>query len=94
MLILAYRKDEAELKSREVGVMFENLRVVGLGSSSSYQSTFGSLFDPFVMLEKIQNLRHPPIKDILTDFEGTVKPGEMLCEIHHLLLVSQLTVVE
>ncbi|KAK7045764.1 ATP-binding cassette transporter snq2 [Paramarasmius palmivorus] len=72
------KKDEAELKSREVGVMFENLRVVGLGSSSSYQPTFGSLFDPFVMLEKIQNLRHPPIKDILVDFEGTVKPGEML----------------
>ncbi|KAK7025542.1 ATP-binding cassette transporter snq2 [Paramarasmius palmivorus] len=72
------KKDEADLKSREIGVMFENLRVVGLGSSSSYQPTFGSLFNPVDMLEKIQNLRHPTTKDILSDFEGVVKPGEML----------------
>lgn len=58
--------------------MFKDLRVVGLGSAASYQTTFGSLFDPRVMAEKFRNLRNPPLRDILYGFEGVVRPGEML----------------
>jgi ATP-binding cassette subfamily G (WHITE) protein 2 (SNQ2) len=29
-------------------------------------------------IRTLQTLRHPPVRDILTDFEGLVKPGEML----------------
>ncbi|KAI3614170.1 pleiotropic drug resistance abc transporter [Moniliophthora roreri] len=57
--------------------MFEdsNLRVVGLGPASSYQSTFGSLFDPRVIIENIQKLRHPTTLDLLSGFEAVAKPG-------------------
>ena len=58
--------------------MFKDLRVVGLGAAASYQPTFGSFFNPKLILEKIQALRHPPLRDILSGFEGVVRPGEML----------------
>jgi ATP-binding cassette, subfamily G (WHITE), member 2, SNQ2 len=58
--------------------MFKDLHVVGLGAAASYQTTFGSFFNPMVILEKIRTLRHPPLRDILTGFEGVVRPGQML----------------
>lgn len=58
--------------------MFHNLRVVGLGSAENYQSTFGSLFDPHVLLQSLHEARKPPLRDILSGFEGVVRPGEML----------------
>ncbi|KAN0136953.1 ABC-2 type transporter domain containing protein [Lactarius tabidus] len=71
-------RDRAGVQSRELGVMFKDLRVVGLGAAASYQPTFGSFFNPKVILEKIRTLRHPPLRDILSGFEGVVRPGEML----------------
>jgi ATP-binding cassette, subfamily G (WHITE), member 2, SNQ2 len=58
--------------------MFKDLHVVGLGAAASYQNTFGSVFDPRAILEKIRASRHPSLRDILTGFEGVVRPGEML----------------
>ncbi|KAH9934163.1 pleiotropic drug resistance ABC transporter [Fomitopsis serialis] len=72
------RKDESDIKRRELGVVFDNLRVVGLGASVSYQPTLGSTLNPFQIFETIKKIRHPPVKDILSGFEGCVKPGEML----------------
>ncbi|KAH8987621.1 ABC-2 type transporter-domain-containing protein [Lactarius akahatsu] len=72
------RQDRAGIHSRELGVMFKDLRVVGLGAAASYQPTFGSLFNPKVILEKIQASRHLPLRDILSGFEGVIRPGEML----------------
>jgi ATP-binding cassette subfamily G (WHITE) protein 2 (SNQ2) len=71
-------RDRAGIQSRELGVMFKDLRVVGLGAAASYQPTFGSFFNPKIILEKIQAFRHPPLRDILSGFEGVVRPGEML----------------
>jgi ATP-binding cassette, subfamily G (WHITE), member 2, SNQ2 len=59
--------------------MFRDLRVVGLGSSASYIPTLGSMFNPLNILEAVQKARHPPVRDILSGFEGSVRPGEMLC---------------
>ncbi|PFH49073.1 hypothetical protein AMATHDRAFT_148472 [Amanita thiersii Skay4041] len=72
------RREKASIKARQLGVMFRNLRVVGLGSMASYIPTFGSMFNPAAMLESIQSLRHPPLRDILSGFEGVVRPSEML----------------
>jgi ATP-binding cassette subfamily G (WHITE) protein 2 (SNQ2) len=77
-LSLAVRRDRAGIQSRELGVMFQDLRVVGLGAAASYQPTFGSMFNPKAILQNIQTLRHPPLRDILSGFEGVVRPGEML----------------
>jgi ATP-binding cassette subfamily G (WHITE) protein 2 (SNQ2) len=73
------RLDDGLIKTRELGVMFQDLRVVGLGASVSYQSTLGSLFNPLRIIEFIQSIRHPPVRDILSGFEGAVRPGQMLC---------------
>ena len=58
--------------------MFKDLRVVGLGSTASYQDTLGPLFNPKNILNNIRNIRNPPLRDILSGFEGVVRPGEML----------------
>jgi ATP-binding cassette subfamily G (WHITE) protein 2 (SNQ2) len=49
-----------------------------------YQPTLGSVLNPFIIIEGIKNARHPPLKDILVDFERVVKPGEMLRESYYL----------
>ncbi|GLB42433.1 putative ABC transporter superfamily, ABCG family. PDR (TC 3.A.1.205) subfamily protein [Lyophyllum shimeji] len=75
---LVKKKEEAGVLTRELGVQWEDLRVVGLGTTASYQPTVGSLFDPRSIIEKIQTLRNPPVRDIISGFEGVVRPGEML----------------
>lgn len=61
--------------------MFRDLEVIGLGATASYQSTLGSLFNPLNILRSIQQVRHPPVRDILSGFEGVVRPGQMLCRL-------------
>ncbi|PIL29236.1 ATP-binding cassette transporter [Ganoderma sinense ZZ0214-1] len=70
--------DEADIKRRELGVAFRDLRVVGVGSSASYQSTFGSSINPLNALRGIRDAIHPATRDILSGFEGVVRPGEMM----------------
>jgi ATP-binding cassette subfamily G (WHITE) protein 2 (SNQ2) len=72
------RRDEEEIKWRELGVVFNDLRVVGIGARSSLQPTMGSLFSPSSLLRAISEARHPHVRDILSGFEGVVAPGEML----------------
>ncbi|CCM03954.1 uncharacterized protein FIBRA_06107 [Fibroporia radiculosa] len=70
--------DLSDIKRRELGVLFEDLRVVGLGASAAIQPTFGSVLNPSNWLSGIRDLRHPATRDILSGFEGVVRPGEML----------------
>lgn len=72
--------DESSIQKREIGVMFKDLRVVGLGATASHQATFGSFLNPMNLLRTINSLRHPAVRDILQGFEGVVRPGEMLRE--------------
>ncbi|EAU89680.2 hba2 [Coprinopsis cinerea okayama7 len=72
------RRDQSEIKPRQLGVVFRNLRVVGLKAAASFQPTVGSLFNPADVVQNIQNARHPPVRNILDGFEGVVRPGEML----------------
>lgn len=51
---------------------------MGLGASTKYQDTVFSLFNPLNFASRIRDVFHPPVKDILDGFEGSVKPGEML----------------
>ncbi|KAF7360014.1 Pleiotropic drug resistance ABC transporter [Mycena venus] len=70
--------EEAEVEGREIGVAFQDLRVVGLGASASYQPTLGSVLSPFAIFETISAMRRPPLRNILEGFSGVVRPGEML----------------
>lgn len=72
------KKREAQVKVRELGVMFRDLQVIGLGSTASCQPTLGSVLNPLNILESIQHARHPSLRDIISGFEGVVRPGEML----------------
>lgn len=86
------RRDEAEILTREIGVLFEDLRVVGLGATASYQPTLGSVLSPLTAIEQLRTLRHPPLRDILSGLEGVVRPGEMLRkQLGHTLLFSIFT---
>ncbi|KAI8989100.1 pleiotropic drug resistance ABC transporter [Trametes punicea] len=72
------RLDEADIKRRELGVMFQDLRVVGVGAAASYQPTLGSVLNPLNLVRRVQAALHPATRDILNGFNGVVRPGEML----------------
>ncbi|KAF7984807.1 hypothetical protein HWV62_11820 [Athelia sp. TMB] len=72
------RQEDTGHLPRSLGVVFEDLRVTGLGASASFAPTLGSFLSPFNKPAAINALRHPPVKDILRGFEGCVRPGEML----------------
>ncbi|KAI0767296.1 pleiotropic drug resistance ABC transporter [Fomes fomentarius] len=72
------RLDESDIKRRELGVAFRNLRVTGVGAAASYQETFGSVLSPLNFVSGIRGALRPATRDILTGFEGVVRPGEML----------------
>ncbi|KZT01955.1 pleiotropic drug resistance ABC transporter [Laetiporus sulphureus 93-53] len=72
------KMDRVDIKRRELGVLFDNLRVIGLGSSAARQPTLGSTLNPLSWLGAIQNIRRPATREILSGFEGVVAPGEML----------------
>ncbi|GBE83477.1 pleiotropic drug resistance ABC transporter [Sparassis latifolia] len=72
------KSDKSDIKRRELGVVFQDLRVRGLGASATYQPTLGSVLSPLYLIEKVMELRHPHVRDLLSGFEGVVRPGEML----------------
>ena len=72
------RQEEESVVQRELGVVFQDLRVQGRGADASYLDTVGSLFNPLNIPARIREARHPSVRDILYGFEGVVKPGEML----------------
>lgn len=73
------RRDDANIKSRELGIVFEDLRVVGVGATASHQPTLAAMFNP---LANRHATKQAKTRDILSGFEGTVLPGEMLCMFH------------
>ncbi|TCD65301.1 hypothetical protein EIP91_002826 [Steccherinum ochraceum] len=75
---LMRRAIESGVKTRELGVMFKDLKVVGLGATARHQTTFGSMLNPVGALRAINGLRRPALRHILEGFEGVVRPGEML----------------
>jgi ATP-binding cassette subfamily G (WHITE) protein 2 (SNQ2) len=73
-----------EEKTRHVGLVFKNLTVKGMGLGAALQPTVGDMFLGLPRLisglfskgKKIGG--KPPVRTILNDFNGCVKPGEML----------------
>ena len=72
-------------KTRHVGLVFRNLTVKGMGLGAALQPT---LSDPFLGIPRMLTalfsggrkrvVGKPPIRTILNDFTGCVRPGEML----------------
>ena len=72
------RQNDADIKRRELGVYFKDLRVTGIGATASYQETVGSMFNPKVIWRGCKSSLRPATRTILHDFNGVVRPGEML----------------
>lgn len=78
------REQSEEEKTRHVGLVFKNLTVKGMGLGAALQPTLG---DPFLGLPRLISRvftkgksasGQPPVRTILNDFTGCVRPGEML----------------
>lgn len=80
------RQEQSEdEKTKHLGLVFKNLTVKGLGLGAALQ---GTLADPFLALPRLFKsllsggvkaaTGKPPIRTILNDFTGSIRPGEML----------------
>lgn len=74
-----------EEKTRHVGVVFKNLTVKGMGVGAALQPSVGDLFlniprffKNLVTKGPRKAAGKPPVRTILDDFSGCIKPGEML----------------
>lgn len=70
-------------KTRHVGLVWKNLTVKGVGLGAALQPTIS---DPFLalprlimgLLSKSGGIQKPPVRTLINDFSGCVRPGEML----------------
>lgn len=74
-----------EEKTRHLGVVFRNLTVKGMGVGAALQPSVGDIFLGLPRFFKTLVARgprkaagKPPVRTIIDDFNGCVKPGEML----------------
>ncbi|KAF2092595.1 hypothetical protein NA57DRAFT_82150 [Rhizodiscina lignyota] len=70
--------DEEEVKRKRAGIVFKGLNVSGSGSALNIQNTVGSLLMAPFHIGEFVNIGHKPQKQILKDFDGVLKSGEML----------------
>jgi ATP-binding cassette, subfamily G (WHITE), member 2, PDR len=73
-------RDPERYPMRTAGVSFTNLNVYGYGSPTDYQKTVGNVWLHYLgMFKRLIGVGKKLIKiQILRDFEGLVKAGEML----------------
>ncbi|ORX96976.1 ABC-2 type transporter-domain-containing protein [Clohesyomyces aquaticus] len=84
--VLRGNKDEEELagiKSKRIGVVWDNLTVSGIGGVKNYVKTFPdafvSFFNVYATAKAILGLGNKGREfDILKNFKGVAKPGEMV----------------
>lgn len=79
------QESSEEEKTRHLGVVFKNLTVKGMGVGAALQPSVGDLFlDPLRFIKNVftkgprKSAGKPPVRTILDDFSGCIKPGEML----------------
>ncbi|ERF76616.1 hypothetical protein EPUS_04436 [Endocarpon pusillum Z07020] len=79
------QENSEEEKTRHVGVVFKNLNVRGMGLGAVLQETNGDIFlGPVRFLRNLLTkgikaaVGKPPVRNILSDFTGCIRPGEML----------------
>lgn len=75
---LLQRGEQQGVKSRNAGVCFQNVSTYGVGAGVAFEQTiFDPLTAPFRLKELIKGLK-APTKQIIHNFNGVVKEGEML----------------
>jgi hypothetical protein len=76
------RLEDSGIVPNTLGVYFKDLRVVGAGASAFFQDTVGSRLNPKVAYNDIHRALRPETRDILSGFNGVIRPGEMLRKFH------------
>ena len=81
----ARQEHSEEAANRHSGVIFRGLTVKGVGLGASLQPTVGDIFLALPRKLKILFTKgakaaggKPPVRELLSHFDGCVKPGEML----------------
>ncbi|KAI1408175.1 ABC-2 type transporter [Hypoxylon sp. FL1857] len=81
----ARQQHSEEEKTRHAGVVFKNLTVKGAGLGASLQPTVGDMFlGPPRFLKNLVTkglkaaIAKPPVRELLSNFNGCVRPGEIL----------------
>lgn len=70
------RGERDHLKGRKLGVTWKNLNIKGVGADAAFNENVLSQFN---ISQQIKESRHPaPLKAIVSNSHGCVKPGEML----------------
>jgi hypothetical protein len=78
MLLAIRSRDKERYPDRTAGVAFENLSVHGYGSPTDYQKdVLNSLLEGGTLIRKLMGMKMQRIQ-ILREFDGLVKSGEML----------------
>lgn len=79
------QESSEEEKTRHVGVIFKNLTVKGMGVGAALQPSVGDIFlglprflKNLITRGPRQAAGKPPVRTILDDFSGCIKPGEMV----------------
>lgn len=76
--MLVRTMDEEGVKRRRAGFVFKNLSVAGSGAALQLQKNVGSLFLAPVRLNEYVSFGRKAEKQILRNFDGVLKSGEML----------------
>ncbi|KAL9602839.1 MAG: hypothetical protein Q9219_001534 [cf. Caloplaca sp. 3 TL-2023] len=72
----AERGEKDNMPARKLGITWKDLNVKGIGSDAAFNENVLSQFN---LPQNIKEARHaPPLKTIIEDSHGCVKPGEML----------------
>lgn len=75
------QENSEEEKSRHVGLVFKNLTVKGIGLGAALQPTLSDIFLGLprrLMSKNKKDAGKPPIRTILSNITGCIRPGEML----------------
>lgn len=52
--------------------------MVGTGATTSFQNTVGATLNPKAVYDNIRRTLRPETRDILSAFNGVIRPSEML----------------
>ncbi|RAL67057.1 hypothetical protein DID88_007837 [Monilinia fructigena] len=79
-LVQIQSRDPERYPNRTAGIAYKNLNAHGFGDPTDYQKTFGNYpLEIAGMAKRVLGLSKPTKIQILRDFDGLVRSGELLC---------------
>ncbi|KAK9451951.1 putative plasma membrane ATP-binding cassette transporter [Limtongia smithiae] len=71
--------DDQGIRRRSTGIFFKSLTAVGVDQAASFAPSMGEVFrSTLFFFQRIRAGRHIPVRNIIEDFNGLVRKGELL----------------